>query len=527
MRACGVPWRNNLESLNLVPPSQFAVTKETWAATSYQEAGLKEANPTVLGWVLTCWRSWFGWTKKRLGQDLGWQDASSLTRYEHGDQELFRPMLVTILAALPLPDPELAADVMIAAHGLVLPARPEEPASPTCLSPAERGALARAAMAAGLAAAEALYRDQVRRMKAEKAEAARREAEEAWATLQAAPPEARRRLIPVFPEYRTVALAARVCEASVRAAAAKASKARELAELALFIAGQEAETLRSRAQGYCWAFIGNARRVAEDFDGADKAFKQAWTLWEAGVNCELLPESRLLDLEASLRRAERRFPQALKLLDRARKASGEDPVAVSRILLKKDRVLNYMGDIEGALAALAEAAPIVEASGNLGLLYALRFNLTEDLCGLERYDEVANLLPQVRELAMEQNSERELTRVLWLEAKLDAGQSRIEAAVRGLQLVRRDFLDHDLPYDAALASLDLAVVWLRTGRTAEVRELASEMEAIFRAKKIRREALAAILLFCEAAKEETATMELVRHAIAEIEKVMRSASPAE
>jgi hypothetical protein len=481
---------------------------------------------TAHGFALTCWRCTFRWTHRRLADALGWKDHSNLSRYERGKQELFRPMLDRILACLPLEDPVLAGDALVFAHHLVFPEQPEEPASPTSLTAAERRTMNRAVLAAGLATAAAVRADWRRRKRAEKTEAARQEAEEAWARLQAAPPQARRDLIADLPEYRGVALAARVCEASVRAAADKLGKARELADLALFMAERVAEPLSSRAQGYVWAFIGNARRVAEDFDGADEAFAQAWKLWAAGTGCELLPESRLLDLEASLRRAERRFPEALNLLDRARMASGEDPIAVSRVLLKKDSVLNYMGDIEGALAVLAEASPFVEASGNPDLLYALRFNMAEDLCVLERFHEVADLLPQVRELALEQHNEIELSRVLWLQAKLDAGQGRIEEAADGLQLVRRAFLDHDLPYLAAIASLDLAVLWLRAGRTAEVRELAAEMEAVFRAKKIRREALAALLLFCEAAKQETATVALARRTIADVEKVRRSAFPA-
>lgn len=84
-----------------------------------------------------------------------------------------------------------------------------------------------------------------------------------------------------------------------------------------------------------------------------------------------------------------------------------------------------------------------------------------------------------------------------------------------------------MSYDAALASLDLAVLWLEAGRAGKVRELSIEMEAIFRAKKIHREALAALILFWDAAKREAATVELVRQVIAEIETAKRSAPPPE
>ncbi len=49
---------------------------------------------------------------------------------------------------------------------------------------------------------------------------------------------------------------------------------------------------------------------------------------------------------------------------------------------------------------------------------------------------------------------------------------------------------------------------------------------IFEAKKIDREALAALSLFCKAARQESATVELTRRVIAEIEKTTRAASPA-
>jgi len=45
---------------------------------------------------------------------------------------------------------------------------------------------------------------------------------------------------------------------------------------------------------------------------------------------------------------------------------------------------------------------------------------------------------------------------------------------------------------------------------AEVRETAAEMLWIFKAQGVHREALAALRLFCEAAKQETATVALAR-----------------
>ena len=48
----------------------------------------------------------------------------------------------------------------------------------------------------------------------------------------------------------------------------------------------------------------------------------------------------------------------------------------------------------------------------------------------------------------------------------------------------------DVLSDVALASMDLAVVYLRQGRTDEIKRLAVEMLTIFRSLHIHREAIA-------------------------------------
>ena len=55
---------------------------------------------------------------------------------------------------------------------------------------------------------------------------------------------------------------------------------------------------------------------------------------------------------------------------------------------------------------------------------------------------------------------------------------------------------------------------LGEGRAAEVRDLADEMVTVFRDLDISREALAALLVFQEAARRETATADLAREVAA-------------
>jgi transcriptional regulator with XRE-family HTH domain len=357
-------------------------------------------------------------------------------------------------------------------------------------------------------------------------EEARREADEIWAALERFPALRRQELIEIGPpQARTCALVARVCEASAQAASHLPADAQDLATFACFLAERVGggEGRRSRAMGYAHGFVSNAQRVATEFDAADATFRCAWKFWQAGVATEQDPlvEWRLLDLEASLRRAQHRFAEALDLLDRARLACGGGPVAVARIQLKKSNVHQQKGDLAAALAALEEAATAVEASGDPLLILNFKFNKSTILHLLGRFSEAEELVPAIRELAVELGNALGLNRVLWLDARLALVRGREEEALAALDEVQRVFTAHNLPCEAALSSLDLAVIWLERGRTAEVRELALGMAWIFQAKGITREALASLRLFCEAARQEAATVELARKVSTEIETLQR------
>lgn len=496
-----------------------------------EQGGMSWRNgpPSALGLALTYLRSAAAWTRARLGLAAGHRDSTLVSQYERGSKPFSREQAERLLELFGQ-TPE-ALDVLLFAHQLIFPEPPDGAGSaPVPLSPEEHRGIARAALTAGWTAAEQVRSEALRRRKREKIEAAKREAGEMFQRLVTLTRKERRGLIEVFPDYWTWALALRFSEGSLRKAAHRPQEALELADLALAIAERVpgGESWRSRLAGFCWAHAANARRVANDHAGADQAFVRAWDLWKAGTDPEgLLPEWRLFDLEASLRKDERRFPEALELLDRARAGCGGDPLAVGRILLIGQHVLDQMGDPLGALKALDEAAPFVESSRDQRLLFALRFKKVNSLCHLERFAEAAALLPEVRELAVQQAQELDLLRVTWLCAKTDSGQGRTEEAVAGLEQVCREFTARELPYDAALASLDLAMLYLKENRTAAVRNLAVTMGRIFKMKGIDREALASFTLFCDAARQEIATVELARRAQAEIEAVRRSAPSSE
>lgn len=460
-----------------------------------------------------------GMARRTLAFALGIKDRQ-LARMESGEQKMNRDGLLAAIA--PLAHPPEAAEALLFTHRVVAGASESAADEDSPLTPSQacRQRVSRASLAAGWAVAEATQVALTLREKQRMAAADRQEAEALCERLKRASPQERKDMVATFPEYRSWAVAVALSRASERAAAHGAKLALDLARLGVDIASQlkGAGRFRARLLGYCWAYLGNAFRVANDFAAADAAFGRAWDNWNSGGDPDhLLEEWRLFDLEASLRREQRRFEDALERLDRASEIAHCSNETSGRLLLKKEHVYEQMGDIAMAVSVLAEATCLLRGSTDDRLVFTVRYNTAADLCQLERHREADALLPQVRELAEQLRNELDLLRVVWLEAEIANGLGRREHAVALLEQVRREFTARYLPYDAALSSLDLCVLFLEEGQTPKVRELALAMTWIFSAQGIEREALAALALFCQAASSDTATVELARAVIAEIE----------
>jgi hypothetical protein len=108
-------------------------------------------------------------------------------------------------------------------------------------------------------------------------------------------------------------------------------------------------------------------------------------------------------------------------------------------------------------------------------------------------------------------NEPDLLRVLWLEARVAGGLGRADEAIAALDQVRRDFAARGNSYDTALATLELAVLLCEQGSQAQVQALAQGIAPLFQAQGVRRETLAALEVFREAAKRQAMTAELARH----------------
>jgi tetratricopeptide (TPR) repeat protein len=168
-----------------------------------------------------------------------------------------------------------------------------------------------------------------------------------------------------------------------------------------------------------------------------------------------------------------------------------------------------MGDNEGSIEVLEQAARELVGKRQPRLLFGVRFNHAANLLRLHRAEEAVPIVKEVRKLVDRLGSnDLDLIRTRWLEGNLFAGLGQREEAVTALVEVRRAL--EKLPFDQALASLDLALVYRAEGRQADVQALAGEMLGVFTALEVQREAVAALMLFREAAEKGAVTEELVR-----------------
>jgi tetratricopeptide (TPR) repeat protein len=264
-------------------------------------------------------------------------------------------------------------------------------------------------------------------------------------------------------------------------------------------------------QARAWGELANARRLNDDFAGAEEAFARAAELLDEGTG-DVLVAARLLDLRASLRSSQRRLSKALKLLDLAHEIyvrTGEDHLA-GRVLVKKGTTLRNGGRSEEAVPLLHEGLARINARRDPRLAAIGRQALVDALVDCERYAEAARLHLASGLRRAFAGDPLNLARVRWIEGKIFAGLGKPRRAEAIFLQVRAGFRERGQEYDAALVGLDLAAVWLRLGRKTETGELAAEILGTFQGLKVEPEALRAVRRLEEACGREEATPGLAR-----------------
>jgi tetratricopeptide (TPR) repeat protein len=263
-------------------------------------------------------------------------------------------------------------------------------------------------------------------------------------------------------------------------------------------------------RGRVWTHIGNARRIRSDLRGAEEAFEKADEHLRRGTQ-ESVERALFLDLKASLRRAQRRFDEASRMLYRAisiflqhghRHRAG-------RSLVNMSTVHHYAGKPEEGIPLLQQALQLVDPEQEPRLLLCARHNLIDYLTSAGRYLEAQSLYRETRPLYRDFPDAWAQNRRKWVRGKIARGLGQPRLAESLFQAAHDGFVAEGIPYDTALVSLELASLYAEQARTADLKRLAREMVPIFSSLQIHREALAALAFLKQAIEAERATLELV------------------
>jgi tetratricopeptide (TPR) repeat protein len=223
-----------------------------------------------------------------------------------------------------------------------------------------------------------------------------------------------------------------------------------------------------------------------------------------------IERAQVLDLKASLLRAQRRLREALACIKQVTtiyRTIG-DRYREGRALISTALIHGYAGEPEKGIPLFFSALKLIDPQREPNLVLAAFNNLIVDLTELGRLEEAEALLPSVHACAKFGN-DADRARIRWSEALLLAASGRVEEAAATLLKVRDEFIAQGIGYDTALVSLDLAKIYLGQGRISETRQLATEMHKIFVSREIHREALVALVFFQKAVEQERVTIRLV------------------
>jgi tetratricopeptide (TPR) repeat protein len=358
-----------------------------------------------------------------------------------------------------------------------------------------------------IARSERRYLDLSRALQQERSEAPALLAE-----LLGHPAEQQRLLVANSTRYRTWGVYERLLDRSWELRTTARAQAEELARLALHLSSRLDESLyrsdliedlRARA----WSYLGNLRRIGGDMEGAESAFRSAYDHLKRGSR-EPVERALYLDLKASLRGDQHRLEEASTLQRRAIDIFlhyGDEHRAGAG-LINLAAFHTSAGEIEAAIPLLQQALELIDTRDERSVLCVWN-NLIDDMATLGRFIEAQGLYRQARPL-YRKNREIDLDlRRLWVKAKIERGLGQIESAEALLLTAQAGFLGADRPFDAALVSLELALMYAEQHRVAELKKLAAQLVPIFSARHVHCEALAALTFLTQALEAERLSAE--------------------
>jgi tetratricopeptide (TPR) repeat protein len=324
-----------------------------------------------------------------------------------------------------------------------------------------------------------------------------------WAELAPMSPRLRFGRVESNPRFHNVGLYERLLEAARWYSRVEPREAVDVVRLAITVSerldpGILGEQRIADLQAAAWAELGNARRIADDFEGARGAFHEAWRILESGSG-DPMQEARLVSFEASYLKDVGEFESAESALEEALPLYREagDTHGQGRILLQMGDAIGYVKPARGIAyiqKALALLDPVKEPRLQMYAQHDLALFLTEN----GQAEEALAVLERARPLFEQFWDDLTQLRLHWVEGKIADRLGNFEEAESILIQLWDEFRARDLSQEVVLVTIDLAQVLVKKGELARAAQLAVEGYSILRNWGLRQDALAAWVVFQEA-----------------------------
>jgi len=267
-------------------------------------------------------------------------------------------------------------------------------------------------------------------------------------------------------------------------------------------------------QARAWGELGNAHRVADDLDEAERAFGLAFEFFLRGTG-DVHLKAKLYDLHASFLGTRRQFDLAFAALDIAYSTYLEigDSHLAGKTLITKAMYLHYSGQSEAATLVNEQAMPLIDRLRDSNLLFFSIHNQLWFLVACGRFKDARIALFNYSGALQGIEGRINKLRLRWLRAQISAGLWKWKSAEADLLHVKAGFEHEEMGFAAALASLDLALVWMRQSRYEEAERLVLKASEVFVALRIQREALGAMMVLKESFEKQKGSIGLLENVV--------------
>ena len=328
-----------------------------------------------------------------------------------------------------------------------------------------------------------------------------------WAQLEPLTSQLRFSTVESDPRFHTFGLYSRLLEASRWYRRTEPEETVDIIRLAIVVAERlDPATLGeeriAELRAAAWAALGNAKRIAEDFEGARRAFNEAWRLLESGTG-DPAEEAHLISLEASYMKdigefelAESSLEEAFEIYQRA-----GDLHQQGRILIKMGEIIGHIHPERG-IAHLQKALALIDTSREPRLELCAQHALAQFLSDNGQPEEGLAVLERARPLYKQFQDDLTQLRLHWVEGKIAFRLKEYDEAESIFGQIWEEFRARNLNQEVVLVTIDLARVLAAKGETARAAQLAAECYSIMKNWGLHKDALAAWLVFQDALSQE-------------------------